>query len=343
MPKQAQPTTSEADWNALATRVLDGTPITREHARAMLEIPDEQVLELLSAAYRIRREHCGTQVHLHVLENAQSGLCPEDCNYCSQSSLSSADIDTYALVDREEILEGARKAAGAGAARFCVVTSGRSPTDAMVDEVCEVVREIKAEHEFDVCLCMGILQQGQAQRMAEAGVDRYNHNLNTSERYTPEIVTTHTYEDRVRTVNRVKRAGISPCTGAIFGMGETIEDRVEVAFALRELEADSIPVNFLNPIEGTPLENTELLGANTCLKILAMMRFVNPTREIRIAGGREVQLGALQPLGLYAANSIFIDGYLTTDGQGQNEDIQMIQEMGFEVDQDADGSDTPAP
>lgn len=320
------------DWQALADRVLSGGSISRAEALEVLRAPDDQTLSVLAAAYRIRKNHFGNKVHLHVLMNAQSGLCAEDCHYCSQSKVSTADIDVYPIRSKEWILAGARNAAKVGAATYCIVTSGRGPNDRAVDDMCDVVREIKQELPLHVCVCMGLLKDGQAERLKAAGVDRYNHNLNTSEAHTPSVVTTHTFQDRVETVERVKAAGISACSGAIFGMGETEADRVDVAFALKEIDSDSIPCNFLIAIPGTPFEKLPKLNANACLRILAMIRFVNPSKEIRIAGGREVQLGALQPLGLYAANSIFVNGYLTTDGQGAARDHAMIREMGFEVD-----------
>jgi len=201
-----------------------------------------------------------------------------------------------------------------------------------VAEVADAVREIKDRFDIRVCACLGFLTDAKAQALREAGVDTYNHNLNTSAEHTPNIVSTHTYEDRVATVLRAKQAGISACSGAIFGMGESDADAVSVAFALRELGPTSIPVNFLHAIPGTPLENRKLLTPNHCLRILAMMRFVNPRAEIRVAGGREVNLRSLQPLALYAANSIFVQGYLTTPGQGADKDHQMIGDLGFAID-----------
>lgn len=323
--------TVRPDWLALADRVLAGVAVTREEALAMLRCPDDEILDLLAAAYRVRRRYFGKKVHLHVLMNAQSGLCPEDCHYCSQSSLSAAEIDRYPLKSRETLLEGARRAAELRAATYCIVTSGRGPSDRQVEFIASVVREIKGRYDLKVCCSMGFLTSRQAAVLRAAGVDRYNHNLNTSERHTPHVVTTHTYPDRVATVERVKAAGISACSGAIFGMGETDEDAVDVAFALRDVGAESIPVNFLIPIPGTPLQDRRELDPRRCLRLLAMMRLVNPDREIRIAGGREVHLRSLQPLGLFAANSLFVGDYLTTAGQAPEEDYRMIADLGFEI------------
>ncbi|CAM5229200.1 Biotin synthase OS=Lysinibacillus sphaericus OX=1421 GN=bioB PE=1 SV=1 [Lysinibacillus sphaericus] len=195
----------------------------------------------------------------------------------------------------------------------------------------EAVEEIKAKYGLKVCACLGLLKEEQAQQLKEAGVDRYNHNLNTSERHHSYITTTHTYEDRVNTVEVVKKHGISPCSGAIIGMKETKMDVVEIARALHQLDADSIPVNFLHAIDGTKLEGTQDLNPRYCLKVLALFRYMNPSKEIRISGGREVNLGFLQPFGLYAANSIFVGDYLTTEGQEANSDYRMLEDLGFEI------------
>lgn len=324
---------STPNWSSLADRVLAGGKLTQEEAIATLRCADAEVLSLLAAAYRVRHHYFGNKVHLHLLINAQSGLCPEDCHYCSQSRISTAEIAKYPLQSREQLLAGARRAATLRASTYCIVTSGRGPTAQQVDFVSEVVEAIKAEVDIKICCCLGLLEPEQAEQLRRAGVDRYNHNLNTSAGYSPEVVTTHTYEDRCATAERVKRAGLSLCSGAIFGLGETDDDVVAVAFALGELGAVSIPVNFLIPIPGTPFAEKKTLNPNRCLRILALMRLVNPDREIRIAGGREVHLRSLQPLGLYAANSIFVGDYLTTQGQLPEADYRMIADLGFEVEQ----------
>ncbi len=211
------------------------------------------------------------------------------------------------------------------------MASGRGPTNKELDQVVEAVKEIKSTMPMKICACLGILSEAQAVKLKEAGVDRYNHNLNTSKQNFSNITTTHTYDDRVDTVEKAKAAGMSPCSGCIIGMGETNEEIVEMAYALRELDADSIPVNFLNSIPGTPLENNRELNPRKCLKVLALMRFICPTKEIRIAGGREVNLRSLQALGLYAANSVFVGDYLTTEGQEATADHKMIEDLGFEI------------
>ncbi|GGJ07682.1 biotin synthase [Alicyclobacillus cellulosilyticus] len=319
------------DWLRLAERVLAGHEVTREEALAILRSPDERLLEVMHAAYRIRHHYYGNQVKLNMIINAKSGLCPEDCAYCAQSRISEAPIAKYPLVSRETLIAGAREAERRKAGTYCIVMSGRRPSDREVEEVAQAVAEIRRTTQLKICCCLGLITPKQAERLAAAGVHRYNHNLNTSRGRYAEICTTHTYEQRAATVALSRAAGMSPCSGAIFGMGETDEERVEIAFALKELDADSIPCNFLNPIDGTPLAGRRDLSPRDCLRILAMMRFVHPAKEIRIAGGREVNLRSLQPLGLYAANSVFVGDYLTTAGQPPEEDWRMIEDLGFEI------------
>lgn len=319
-------------WHTLASRILDGQPITREEALGLLAAPAAEDLDILAAAYRLRSHYFGRRVQLHLLLNAQSGLCPEDCGYCSQSQVSAAPIPRYGLLSVDEIVAGAEKAMQAGARTYCIVTSGRSATDRMVQTVAEAAERIRSRYPLHLCACLGFLTPGQARSLKNAGIERYNHNLNTSADFYEDICSTHGYRDRLATLETVREAGLLPCSGLIVGMGETAEDLVQVAFALQDGGAFSIPVNFLHPIEGTPLEERPLLAPMWALRVLAMIRFVNPDREIRMAGGREVTLGPLQPLGLFVANSLFIDGYLTTDGQGALRDKAMLEEMGFEID-----------
>lgn len=269
-----------------------------------------------------------------MIINAKSGLCPENCGYCAQSSVSSAPVEKYTMINKETLLRGAEQASRLNAGTYCIVASGRGPSNREVDTVASAVKEIKEKYDLTVCACLGILKPNQAKQLKEAGVDRYNHNINTSKAHHPNITTTHTYEDRVETVHTAKSAGISPCSGVIIGMKETKQDVIDMARSLKILDADSIPVNFLHAIEGTPLEGTDELDPRYCLKVLALFRYINPTKEIRISGGREVNLKSLQPLGLYAANSIFVGDYLTTSGQESTEDHQMIKDMGFEIDYD---------
>jgi len=325
------PSPAPSRWQTLADRVLAGGEIDRDEARAILASPDEQLLDLLAAAYRVRHKAFGNTVQLFFLMNAKSGLCPEDCGYCSQSKVSEAEIPRYNLLSAPRLMEAARLAAEQQSKTFCIVISARGPTEREIDFVCEITPRIKAEYGLNICACLGLLTPEHATRLAAAGVDKVNHNLNTSERYYGEICSTHSYADRVATLAACREAGLALCSGGIMGMGEDPDDLVGMAFELRALRVESIPLNFLNAIDGTPLEGVKRLTPRDCLRGLAMMRLVNPTAEIRIAGGREIHLGSLQPLGLYAANSMFVGDYLTTQGQLPEADYKMIEDLGFTI------------
>jgi biotin synthase len=332
----------ETTWHSLADRVLDGQRLTEPEALAILAAPDDELLDLLAAAFRVRRARFGRSVQLYFLMNAKSGLCPEDCSYCSQSKVSEAEIPKYNILRRDDLLAGAAAAAERQAKTYCIVISARGPSERELAAVEAIVPEIKAKYGLQICACLGLLTPDQADRLAACGVNKVNHNLNTSGEHYAEICTTHTYQDRVDTLKAVRTAGMELCSGGIIGMGERPRDVVSMAFELRDLGVESIPVNFLNPIEGTPLALTpgqqQELTPNYCLKVLCMFRLVNPTSELRIAGGRELHLRSLQPLGLYAANSIFVGDYLTTKGQLPEADYAMIRDMGFEVTEAADAA-----
>ena len=259
------------DYNQLAEKSLQGEIPTRGEMKAVLQAPDEKVPALLDAAFRVRHHYFGKRVQIHMLMNAKSGLCPEDCHYCSQSSVSTAPIDKYPLVSREKLLEGAVKAKAAGAVRFCMVNSGRGPTDKEIQEMADVVREIKSKVPINICCSLGLLTEAKARILKEAGVDRVNHNLNTSQRHHPNICTTHTYEDRVATVEHLKAVGLSPCCGGIIGMGETEDDVMDLALALRELDVESIPVNFIRHDKQRMIVVQQLLELS--LKQIQLARF----------------------------------------------------------------------
>lgn len=318
-------------WHALATRVLNGDEVTFDEALSILRAPDEELLDLLAAAYRIRHRYFGKTVQLYFLMNAKSGLCPEDCSYCSQSKVSDAEIPRYNILSREKLLDGARVAAERNSKTYCIVISARGPNEREIRAIETIVPEIKQQYGLQVCACLGLLTPEQARRLKACGVDKVNHNLNTSENFYGQICSTHTYQDRLETLKAVREAGIELCSGGIIGMGEEEGDVVRMALQLRELKTESIPLNFLNPVDGTPLAGLKQLTPRYCLKALAMFRFVNPASELRIAGGREMHLGSLQAMGLFAANSLFIGDYLTTKGQAPEADYRMIEELGFEV------------
>ncbi|MGJ9403370.1 biotin synthase BioB [Arthrobacter sp. KK5.5] len=316
----------------LARRILEGHRLTEAEALAILSVPDAETLGLVAAAGTLRRRHFADTVKVNYLVNLKSGLCPEDCTYCSQRLGSAAQILKYSWLKPEEAVQQATLGIRGGATRVCMVASGKGPSDRDVERVAGMVGQLKDEHPgVEVCACLGILKQGQAETLRGAGVDAYNHNLNTAESKYQDICTTHEYADRVATVEKAKDAGLSPCSGLIVGMGESDAQLVEAVFALRELDSDSIPVNFLMPFEGTPLEGTWELTPLRCLRILAMVRLACPDKELRIAGGREMHLRSLQATALEVANSLFLGDYLTSEGQDAEADLAMIADAGFTI------------
>lgn len=324
-------------FSSLANKSLAGVALSREEGLAVLQADDSELPTLLQAAFTVRERFWGRKVKICVLQNARSGLCPEDCHYCSQSAISTAAINKYRLLPLEQLLAGARKAIAAGARRYCMVTSGRGPSERDIAHLSEAVQTIK--HEFpslEICVSLGLMNEEQARQLKEAGVGWVNHNLNTSRRFYPQICSTHTYEDRLETVSSVKRAGLSTCCGGILGMGEKDEDILDLAYAVRELEIDSIPVNFLLPIAGTPLERRRDFAPSRGLKALCLLRFLNPRSEIRMAAGRECYLGEWASLAFYPANSIFVEGYLTTPGQVAHAAHTLVEAAGFEVEQEGE-------
>ena len=318
-------------YSTLAERALQGEPPSEREALWILDGEDVALLPLLQAAFAPRERHFGRRVMVHVLNNVQNGLCPEDCGYCSQSRDSEAAIRKYAMKPASEIYAEAEAATRAGASRYCMVLSGRGPSLSATRQLADVIRGVKERFPIEVCLSVGLLEEEHARILADAGLDRLNHNLNTSASHYPEICSTHDYEDRVRTLVAAKKCGIEPCSGLIIGMGEQSRDIVEVGFHLRELEVPSIPVNFLIPIEGNPVSDDGSLTPERCLRALCLMRLINPAAEIRVAGGREGHLRHLNALSLWPANSLFVEGYLTTRGDGVADTYRMIREAGFEV------------
>jgi len=322
------------DYMALADKALRDEPLTETESQSVLDTPDDELLALLHAAFQVRSKYFGRMVRLQMLQNAKSGACMEDCHYCSQSAISTAPIERYNLLPQKQMIEGARHAAASKAQRYCIVISGRSPLDREIDEIAGAVRAIKEEVPIQICCSLGLMNAEQAKRLKAAGVDRVNHNLNTSEAYHASICTTHTFEDRLTTIRSARTAGLEICSGGIVGMGESDQDIIDLATALRQVKPDSIPLNMLHPVQGTPLEHCNTLTPQRCLKVLSLFRFVHPRTEIRIAGGREHNLRSLQPLALYPADSVFVNGYLTTPGAPAPEVWGMIEDLGFKIEVD---------
>jgi biotin synthase len=343
MTAEVQAAPASSSLSELADRILGGHELTHAEALGILATPDADTLHLAHEAFRLRRAHFGLSVKVNYLVNLKSGLCPEDCTYCSQRLGSDAEILKYTWLKPEEAVRQAKLGIGGGARRVCMVASGRGPTDRDVERVAGMVATLKDEHpEIEVCACLGLLKDGQAERLKDVGVDAYNHNINTAESHYDDICSTHTYEDRLNTVQRVQGAGMSACSGLIVGMGESDEQLVEAVFALRDMGSDSIPVNFLMPFDGTPLAGTWELSPLRALRILALVRFAAPDRELRMAGGREMHLRSLQPVALQVANSLFLGDYLTSEGQSAEEDLAMIRDNGFHVLGEEPGASAPA-
>lgn len=315
---------------ALADKVLAGEDITRQEAEFLINVSDEDTMLLLAMADKIRQKFAGNDVDCCAILNGRSGKCSENCKFCAQSAHYNTGVKEYPLLSEEEIFAAAQKAKEAGAVRFSVVTSGRGQSKADdFANICYVLKRIKKELGIEVCASLGILTLEQAKALKKAGVTRYHSNLETAGSYFPDICTTHTYEDKFVTIKNAQAAGLRVCSGGIMGLGETPEQRVEMAFTLKELGIDSVPLNLLTPIAGTPFAGNKALAPLEILRAFAVFRFILPHAQIRTAGGREVNLRDLQALALNGgASGIMIGGYLTTAGRGTDKDLQMLRDLG---------------
>lgn len=317
---------------ALTQKVLDGQAITKDEANYLINVSDEDTMVLLAMADKIRQKYAGAPVDCCAIINGRSGKCSENCKYCAQSAHYHTGVKEYGLLSEEQFFEAAKKAKEAGAVRFSIVTSGRGQSKADdFENICKALHRIKTELGIEVCASLGILTLEQAKALKAAGVSRFHSNLETSASYFPEICTTHTYADKFSTIKNAQAAGLRVCSGGIFGLGETPEQRVEMAFTLKELGIDSVPLNLLNPIPGTPLEGKKPLPPLEILRAYAVYRFILPKAQIRTAGGREVNLRDLQAMALNGgASGIMIGGYLTTGGRATERDMQMLKDLGRE-------------
>jgi biotin synthase len=317
----------------LAQKAIAHKQVSFQEALKLLSVEHEDLFLLLHAANRIRLNFRTNRVSLCSITNAKSGECPEDCIFCSQSSYYNTSIKTYPLISKDEIVRRAHLAAETKTHRFCIVISGRGiESDVELDNICEAIRQIKQEMPaLKMDASLGCLNLRQAKRLKDAGLDRYNHNIETTEEFFASICTTHTFKDRLKTLAILQEVGIEICCGGIFGLGESDRQRIELAFTLKKLDVDCIPINFLNPISGTPLENSPQINPWELLKIIAVYRFILPTKEIRICGGRERNLRSLQSM-IFAAGSdaIILGDYLTTAGNPADEDLKMLEDLGLD-------------
>ncbi|MET0920455.1 MAG: biotin synthase BioB [Acidimicrobiia bacterium] len=309
-------------------------PLTRDEVRAIAALPLDELPDLVSLAHRVRLAYCGPEVELESLINAKSGACPEDCAFCSQSVKFETEVDVYPFLDLDEILAAARATRDAGATQFCIVVAVRGPSERLLTKVIDAVDAVHRETGLEVACSLGLLEPGQAERLSASGVKRYNHNLEACREVFPQICTTHSYDDRVATAQLAIDSGMELCCGGILGMGETLDQRIDFAFELAELDPVEVPMNFLLP-SGTPLGDERLISPREALQAIALFRLVLPAAWIRLAGGREYVLGELQAMGLLAgANALIVGNYLTTGGRAAEEDLALLDALGMPV---ADG------
>ena len=319
---------------AIAERALldERRRLTRAEALAVAHLPLDELPSLIALAHRVRLAWCGPEVELESLVNAKSGACPEDCAFCSQSVRFSTGVDVYAFLDVDEILAAAHATREAGATQFCIVVAVRGPEERLLRKVIDAVGAVQRETGLEVACSLGLLHPQQAERLAAAGVRRYNHNLEACRELFPDICTTHSYDDRVATARLARDAGMELCCGGILGMGETLEQRVDFAFELAELEPCEVPINLLDPRPGTPLGERETLSPREALQAIALFRLILPDTWLRLAGGRERVLGELQSMGLVAgANALIVGNYLTTIGRSPEEDHALLDALGMPV------------
>ncbi|MDF2930423.1 MAG: Biotin synthase [Anaerospora sp.] len=317
---------------SLGKKVLDGGQLTFDEALSLTTIDTCDISILLGIANKVREKFTGNRVDTCQIVNARSGNCSENCKFCAQSAHHETQIETYPLLSEEAILGAARKAESDHAYRFCVVTAGCGMHgDADFEQILSFIRRIGDETELERCCSLGTLNEDHVNSLKAAGITRYHHNLETSESYFPNICTTHTFQERVDTIRRIKEAGLEVCSGGIIGMGEEWRHRIEMAFTLRELNVDSVPINVLNPVKGTALENQERLDPMEVLQAFAIFRMILPQKIIRYAGGREQALGELVPLGfLSGVNGMLIGNYLTTSGRGAANDLATVTALGLQ-------------
>ncbi len=313
----------------LEEKVLGGSHVTKEDALYIADVSGTELFELFASANKIRNYFMGNNVGLCSIVNAKSGACPEDCSFCAQSSKSKAKIEVYPLLSKEIIIQKAREAKKSGTIRFSIVTSGKRISELNLLEIEDMIAEIR-EIGLIPCASFGMLGEKELSILRSAGLDRYHHNLETSEGFFSRICSTHSYADKLRTINAVKSVGLSICSGGIFGMGESWQDRIDMAFLLRELDVDSVPINFLVPIKGTPFDNRAPLHPFEALKIISLYRYIFPQKEIRICGGRMQILGEFNSMVFLAgADSLLIGNYLTTSGRNYEDDLRLIRTYGL--------------
>jgi biotin synthase len=313
-------------------KAASGKEIGPDEARLILDLDRKELPFLMHAADSLRRRFCGNRMDLCSLINAKSGLCPEDCKFCAQSRRYKTGCKTYPLVSVEKMVNSAKLAKKQGATNFCIVISGDGPLPEDFEKIKEAIKKINKAVRIKVDCSLGSLPIGMVEELKALGIDRYNHNLETSEDFYKNICTTHSYKSRLGMVGMLKDVGIRPCCGGIIGLGESKEDRIKMAFVLKKLHIECVPINILNPRKGTPLENIRPIEPMEAIKTIAVFRLILPNAIIKVAGGRESGLRDLQAMAFMAgANGMIIGGYLTTQGRSVEEDLQMARDLGFEI------------
>jgi len=323
---------SSVEIEVIAEKSMNGLPLSRADAEFVIGLPDEYLADLIAAVFEVRKKYKGLTVGIQILTNARSGNCTQDCAYCAQSANSSAGIEKYRMVEYEKLSGNGKLAGEKRLARHCIGLSGLRFTDDEIAEFAAAVRSLKEESGLPVCCSIGFLTEAQARLLKASGVDRVNHNLNTSRRFYPSICTTHTWDERLANIRMLQRLGFEICCGGIIGMGEDNNDVLDLMFDLREINPQAVPINFLIPLEGTPLfgSNVSRLTPEYCLKVLCLARLMVPQADIRCAAGREVYLKGREKEMFCAVDSIFAAGYLTAAGQAIDDTIEMVRQAGFD-------------
>jgi biotin synthase len=315
----------------LVERILAGNNISYEEALELANLPDSETISFFSHANQLRNHFFGNRIHLCSIINAKSGLCPENCSFCAQSVHHTTNAPLFPLVEEEEIVSGAIRAESEGSGCYGIVTSGSGIRQGEeLERIRQALTRIREETGIPPACSLGVINLEIASILKEAGMEKYHHNLETARSFFPNICTTHAYDDDLETLKAVKQAGLKVCSGGIFGMGESRAQRVELAFTLREMGVDSVPINFLNPIEGTKLADADYLTPMECLRIIALYRFILPDKQISVCGGREKNLRDLQSWMFFAgASGTMIGNYLTTSGRAPLDDWQMLLDLGL--------------
>jgi biotin synthase len=334
----------DAFTSTILEKGLKGDSIALSEAERLVEFEGQGLMDLLHVAGQVARRYAGRRVDLCTIINAKSGWCSEDCRFCAQSAHHNTNVDVYPLLSTEQLVEAARKMDAEGVDRFGIVTSGKGISDEDLQALTRAIKEIRRTTKLEVCASLGILSLKQLKDLKAAGLARYHHNIETASSFYSRICSTHSYSVREQAVRNAQKTGLEVCCGVIIGMGETWQHRIEMAFALRDLDPDSIPINILNPIKGTALEKRPLTPPLDVLKTIALFRFVNPTKSLRYAGGREVNMGDLQSLGLiYGLDGMMTGNYLTTTGREPRQDKKMVKDLGFAIAEELEADTNPIP